>query len=101
MGKHTAEQFEFNFEKGELWKCKFCGSSKGTWFSRTVPMGNFCEDCGKCADNEVEEDGDEIFTPMPKYCLKCRNGTLSEPLSPDKNGFMVCPKCGGSYGKNS
>ena len=56
MGKHTAEQFEFNFEKGELWKCEFCGSNKGTWFSRIEPMGYFCEDCG-CPDSWVEEDG--------------------------------------------
>ena len=28
-----------------------CGSTKDPWFSRTVPMGYFCEDCG----GEVKE----------------------------------------------
>ena len=27
-------------------KCRHCGSDKGYWFSRTLPMGNFCENCG-------------------------------------------------------
>ena len=24
-----------------------CGSKKDPWFSRTVPMGYFCEECGR------------------------------------------------------
>ena len=27
-------------------KCRHCGSDKGSWFSRVIPMGNFCENCG-------------------------------------------------------
>ena len=27
-------------------KCRHCGSDKGSWFSRVIPMGNFCEKCG-------------------------------------------------------
>jgi hypothetical protein len=27
-------------------KCRHCGSDKGSWFSRVMPMGNFCENCG-------------------------------------------------------
>lgn len=30
----------------ELTKCRHCGSDRGYWFSRTLPMGNFCENCG-------------------------------------------------------
>ena len=50
-------------QKGKLkhmsdeYKCPHCGSTKGTWFSRTEPMGHFCEDCGK--------DVDESPTPQP------------------------------------
>lgn len=46
----------------------------------------------------VEEDGDEVFTPMPENCQLC----LDKPrLKPDENGFMVCPCCDGSYVKGS
>jgi hypothetical protein len=31
--------------------CKHCGSIKGFWFSRSEPMGYFCEECGM-PDNE-------------------------------------------------
>lgn len=46
----------------------------------------------------VEEDGDEIFTPMPKHCTKfcCRH--VRQKLVKRK-GFMVCPRCETSYGK--
>lgn len=38
---------ENNNEKAiEYPKCRHCGSDKGSWFSRTIPMGNFCENCG-------------------------------------------------------
>ena len=30
----------------EEFKCRHCGSTTGYWFSRIVPMGYFCEDCG-------------------------------------------------------
>jgi hypothetical protein len=26
--------------------CPHCGSTKDTWFSRTLPMGDICPDCG-------------------------------------------------------
>lgn len=29
------------------YKCRHCGSDKGSFFSRIMPMGNFCENCGK------------------------------------------------------
>ena len=32
------------------WTCPHCGSDKGTWFSRTMPMANVCENCGKAVD---------------------------------------------------
>lgn len=43
-----------------------------------------------------EDDDEEIFTDMPTKCLnwKCADETLFI-----KNGFVTCPKCGGSYGK--
>jgi len=45
----------------------------------------------------VEEDGEDIFSPMPKRCLefKCNGAVLEQ----DRKGFMYCPACGGSYGK--
>ena len=46
----------------------------------------------------VEEDGDEVFTPMPTHCanLNCHNSPLV-----NRNGFMVCPSCNGSFGRAS
>jgi hypothetical protein len=46
----------------------------------------------------TEEDGDEVFTPMPKFCqrLFCRE---HRPRLVKRNGFMVCPRCSVSYGK--
>ena len=26
-------------------RCEICGSNKDPWFSRTEPMGYYCEDC--------------------------------------------------------
>lgn len=46
--------------KGNYWYCKYCGSNKGTWFSRVIPMGNFCENCGKCADEDSDEFGQDL-----------------------------------------
>lgn len=45
----------------------------------------------------VEEDGDEVFTPMPRSCQRfaCRE---HHPKLENKNGFMCCPRCGVSYG---
>jgi len=43
-------------DKGNYWHCKHCGSDKGTWFSRVTPMGNFCESCGECADDDSSEE---------------------------------------------
>ena len=34
-------------------KCRHCGSDKGSWFSRTIPMVNFCENCG-CPWSETD-----------------------------------------------
>jgi hypothetical protein len=64
----------------------------------------------------VEEDGDEVFTPMPTHCIRweCRNTyewnmALSHypkriqlpPAPPFRNerGFMECSRCGCSYGR--
>lgn len=47
----------------------------------------------------VEEDGDEIFTPMPEKCeyWQCRFSKKDTKLVKEK-GFMVCPVCRKSYG---
>jgi hypothetical protein len=42
----------------------------------------------------VEEDGDEIFTPIPAVCGRFGCGGLVWP----EGGFHRCAKCGGSYG---
>jgi len=60
----------------------------------------------------VEEDGDEVFTPMPTHCrrFECnlkvdyRWGGPTEkleapPLVRNEHGFMVCTRCGSSYGR--
>jgi hypothetical protein len=39
----------------------------------------------------VEEDGDEIFTPIPETC-HCGGAVAL------RDGFHKCGKCGGSYG---
>ncbi len=51
----------------------------------------------KKTKNDVEEDGEEVFSPMPKTCIiyKCNKAKLIK----NKKGFMVCSKCGCSYGK--
>ena len=49
----------------------------------------------------VEEDGDEIFLPIPKKCTmwKCNIETnyLKAPVIV-RDGFHVCSNCGVSYG---
>jgi hypothetical protein len=48
----------------------------------------------------VEEDGDEIFTPIPKKCVVCWNqfGIIGG-IRETSRGFMECEICGCSYGK--
>ena len=43
----------------------------------------------------VEEDGDEIFTPIPKLCViwSC-NGFVHK-----RENFWKCDRCGTSYGR--
>lgn len=55
----------------------------------------------------VEEDGDEVFTPMTHcYRWECQEWDKSIPVYPTLvprkvwgTTFMCCPKCGGSYGE--
>jgi hypothetical protein len=64
----------------------------------------------------VEEDGDEVFTPMPTHCTRWEcsntyewNRALSHwpkrislppaPLVRNEDGFMVCTRCDSSYGR--
>jgi hypothetical protein len=42
----------------------------------------------------VEEDGDEIFTPMPTTCIRWNCGGTVKPT----RGFHVCDRCHCSYG---
>jgi RecJ-like exonuclease len=84
--------------------CKHCGSTKGFWFSRSEPMGYFCEECGMPDNKELleqpakmneikekkEEDMSELFKLKP--CEEC-NGTgiaLIEKHDCD------CPDCLGT-----
>lgn len=53
----------------------------------------------------TEEDGDEIFTPMPPKCLRMVHRWPSIPLIQTcggevrvVDGFYVCSDCGVSYG---
>lgn len=50
----------------------------------------------------VKKVGDEIVTPMPECCTKCRTHfsfgmPVYAPLV-NRNGFMCCVQCGVSYG---
>lgn len=50
----------------------------------------------------VEEDGNEVFTKATT-CSRCRTGFRGhgDPIYQQlevKDGFLVCPRCGGSYG---
>jgi len=47
-------------------------------------------------DNETYFIDDQPITPMPTKCLKWECD--KEPLIIE-NGFVVCPKCQGSYGR--
>lgn len=42
----------------------------------------------------VEEDGDEVFTPIPSCCTYPSCGGSIKPI----NGFYACEQCGRSYG---
>lgn len=42
------------------WNCPHCGSKKDAWFSRSEPLGNYCQDCGKNVDEP--QDGEEWLT---------------------------------------
>ncbi len=59
-----------------------------------LPPGLRLRDLEPVPDVAIEEDGDEIFTPMPKRCPKC-----IAILKRNRRGFMACTKCGASYGK--
>ena len=47
------------------------------------------------------EESDQAFTIMPKACTRweCQVSGLDRTLKKNPKGFMVCPVCGGSYGK--
>jgi hypothetical protein len=50
----------------------------------------------------VEEDGEDVFPNITKCTIwKCNIETnyVKTPLVINDEGFMVCPKCGASYGK--
>ena len=38
-------------DKNEDYKCPHCGSTKGFWFDRTMPMAYVCKDCGEEVDD--------------------------------------------------
>ena len=46
-------------------------------------------------ENAVEEDGDEVFTPIPEICVIWNCGGKVRP----HKGFHICEKCSTSYGK--
>lgn len=55
----------------------------------------------------IEEDGDEVFTPMPTHCIRFDCATTFDryqrqppaPLFRNKRGFMECSRCHSSYGR--
>jgi hypothetical protein len=77
-----------------------------------IKAGCYCSDECAHADGPyrrpiaVEEDGDEIITPMPTYCMRCRVGFTHDgkpmyALLFERGGFICCSVCGGSYGPAS
>ena len=55
-----------------------------------------CKPCGGSGDM-VEEDGEYLFTPMPKVCHGWAFAHKSAPVV-EMNGFMRCERCMVSYG---
>lgn len=57
--------------------------------------------------NSTEEDGEDVFTPMPTLCTVWRDSTTvttggycnGKVVVQKGTGFHVCEKCGVSYGK--
>lgn len=49
----------------------------------------------------VEEDGETVITIMPKRCTRweCQVSGKNRTLE-NRKGLMVCPVCGGSYGRS-
>lgn len=42
--------------------CPHCGSLKDPWFSRSMPMGYYCQDCGK---EHAQPEGDDAWNTEP------------------------------------
>lgn len=48
-------------------------------------------------DTDTEEDGDEIFTTFPRWCMVGKCFGMKHRLIV-KDGIMFCPNCHGGYG---
>lgn len=78
---------------------KFLGENPETFIDP-----GFCLLCGEAdcvCDVGTEEDGEDVFTPMPKRCRAWRDGDYCDGkvVVQKGTGFHVCEKCGVSYGK--
>jgi Zn finger protein HypA/HybF involved in hydrogenase expression len=50
-------------------KCPHCGSEEEPYFSRVVPMGYFCPDCGGGDEEEVDLLKGKEYKIMPESIL--------------------------------
>ncbi len=53
--------------------CPHCGSNKEPFFSRSVPMGFYCRDCGKDVD-EKQSDQTMSDTPNTRAVIQAADG---------------------------
>lgn len=74
-------------------QCPHCGSSKDPWWSRSEPMGYFCEGCGRDVDEPVAGEVWEhpLFISESAY-NKAMNAMASArtQLQPDGENCAVC-----------
>jgi hypothetical protein len=76
--------------------CKHCGSTKGFWFSRSEPMGYFCEGCGMPDNKEsniptqVKHMNNKLFELKP--CEECKGTAEAYHLGHN----FDCPDCLGT-----
>lgn len=94
---------------GGVKRCENCNDAMAT--TRTADDVELCKACFRelfpVGSVAVEEDGDEVFTPMPKVC---RIGTVINKIGKSSgwencggairsiDGFWRCEICGASYG---
>ncbi len=85
--------------------CKECGKIRDENCFSVCPT-KLCPACGKsehipsrffseCGTDALPPHEEQATTNMPKFCAKCSG----EVVLVEKDGYIVCPTCGYSYGE--